>query len=156
MGMHADEDYGTALVRRLQREYNNMIIDSFGTPDTPAFRAKLEKKDIELKIAEAQSARQEDLPFSEIDRLIAETEEEWNVQTPSCSRSACVCASSECSLCSGILDPCESCERNRARQVGPEFGATNLELGLISRLSETLRHWNWILSRVAREALTCW
>ena len=82
MGMHADESYGTALVRRLQREYNNMIIDSFGTPDTPAFRAKLEKKNIELKIAEAQSARQEDLPFSEIDRLIAETEEEWNVQTP--------------------------------------------------------------------------
>ena len=82
MGMHADESYGTALVRRLRREYNNMIIDSFGTPDTPAYRAKLEKKDIELKIAEAQSARQEDLPFSEIDTLNAETEEDWNVQTP--------------------------------------------------------------------------
>ena len=74
MGMHADEDYGTALVRRLRAEYNKLIIDSFGTPDTPTYRAKLEKKDIELKIAEAQSARQEDLPFSEIDKLIAHRE----------------------------------------------------------------------------------
>ena len=71
-------------LRRMRQDYHDLVIESFGTKQTTAYMKKLEAKDIELQVAEAKVkiGTERALTGSELDSLIEEVQDEWNVQTP--------------------------------------------------------------------------
>ena len=71
-------------LRRMRQDYHDLVIESFGTEQTAGYMKKLEAKDIELQVAEAKVkiGTERALTGSELDSLIEEVQDEWNVQTP--------------------------------------------------------------------------
>ena len=71
-------------LRRMRQDYHDLVIESFGTKQTAGYMKKLEAKDIELQVAEAKVkiGTERALTGSELDSLIEEVQDEWNVQTP--------------------------------------------------------------------------
>ena len=71
-------------LRRMRQDYHDLVVESFGTKQTTAYMKKLEAKDIELQVAEAKVkiGTERALTGSELDSLIEEVQDEWNVQTP--------------------------------------------------------------------------